>query len=347
MFTAQASTQLIDQKLHVTDWDIKLYSFAPRKTPLITRGVRRTRFTASRRSWHRWPRLQPHTCRRATPFRCAQSPSPRGRAGASAGHVEAVGGPMGQERCEEVTALPRGPVPEADHAARHLAQEMRQTGTHSGRVAGAVRAVAVALALRGQGGTRRARLPGPPLLASGSLASGGRRPDGTGQGIDAGFLEAEEALALGRGPLVSAGQVASRQRGMAAASRGRARRAGVCGRQRRAWHKRPTGRGWPAPLHARRSTAALRPRVHTGPRKPSAAAPRGQPVSRRASCAAESRRGAPGVARGRRAAHTDARHPLADCRFADTQRLGDLALGPALLLELPGLEPSRFFPMGR
>jgi hypothetical protein len=53
------------------------------------------------------------------------------------------------------------------------------------------------------------------------------------------------------------------------------------------------------------------------------------------------------VAEGLPAAYMDALHPLADSRFADTQRLGDLALGPALWLELPGLEPSHFFPIGR
>lgn len=40
-------------------------------------------------------------------------------------------------------------------------------------------------------------------------------------------------------------------------------------------------------------------------------------------------------------------HPLADRPFADTQGLGDLALGPALLLKAPGLQPSGFFPIVR
>jgi hypothetical protein len=39
--------------------------------------------------------------------------------------------------------------------------------------------------------------------------------------------------------------------------------------------------------------------------------------------------------------------PLADRPFADTQGLGDLALGPALLLKPPGLQPSGFFPIVR
>jgi hypothetical protein len=52
-------------------------------------------------------------------------------------------------------------------------------------------------------------------------------------------------------------------------------------------------------------------------------------------------------AQGVRSPVAGARHPLADRAFADAQRLGDLALGPALLLELPGLQPSGFFPIVR
>ena len=38
-------------------------------------------------------------------------------------------------------------------------------------------------------------------------------------------------------------------------------------------------------------------------------------------------------------------YPLAHGRLADAQRLGNLALRPALLLEMPSLEPSSFFPV--
>jgi hypothetical protein len=38
-------------------------------------------------------------------------------------------------------------------------------------------------------------------------------------------------------------------------------------------------------------------------------------------------------------------HPLTDGSFADAEGLGNLALGPALLLEVPGLEPSGFSPV--
>jgi hypothetical protein len=40
-----------------------------------------------------------------------------------------------------------------------------------------------------------------------------------------------------------------------------------------------------------------------------------------------------------------ARHPLTDRALADAQGGGDLALGPARLLEPPGLQPSAFLPM--
>jgi hypothetical protein len=53
------------------------------------------------------------------------------------------------------------------------------------------------------------------------------------------------------------------------------------------------------------------------------------------------------MAQGRRAAFAGAPHPLADRGFADAQGLGNLALRPALLPELPGLEPSGFFPVAR
>jgi hypothetical protein len=61
---------------------------------------------------------------------------------------------------------------------------------------------------------------------------------------------------------------------------------------------------------------------------------------------AGSARGRP-MAQGLRAAFACAPNPLADSGFADAQGLGNLALRPAFLLMLPGLETSRFFPVGR
>jgi hypothetical protein len=46
-----------------------------------------------------------------------------------------------------------------------------------------------------------------------------------------------------------------------------------------------------------------------------------------------------------RASVAGAFHPLTDGSFADAKGLGDLALGPALLFEMPGLEPSGFSPV--
>ena len=52
------------------------------------------------------------------------------------------------------------------------------------------------------------------------------------------------------------------------------------------------------------------------------------------------------VPEGLRALFPDAPHPLTDGPFADTERIRDLALGPAFPLEAPGLQPSGFFPVG-
>jgi hypothetical protein len=53
------------------------------------------------------------------------------------------------------------------------------------------------------------------------------------------------------------------------------------------------------------------------------------------------------VPQGRGTGFAGTSHPLADGPFADAERFGNLLLGPALLLEVPGLEPSSFFPVGR
>ena len=48
-----------------------------------------------------------------------------------------------------------------------------------------------------------------------------------------------------------------------------------------------------------------------------------------------------------RAAQAGSRHPLADRGGADPQGLGNLALRPALLFEVPGLQAACFFPIVR
>ena len=57
--------------------------------------------------------------------------------------------------------------------------------------------------------------------------------------------------------------------------------------------------------------------------------------------------GARTVPEGLRTSLAGTFHPLADRPCADAQGCGDLALGPALLQEVPSLEPSGFFPIVR
>jgi hypothetical protein len=236
--------------------------------------------------------------------------------GGPALHVEAWGGPLGQERCDAVTAMPRGPVPKEPQTAGPLAPQMVQQGDAIDRVDRLRLTVHRELTCRGAGADRRALIPAPPFPEDGGLASWGRRADDTGQGRAPGCIDAAERLPLRWGPLLRAGQVSSRPRVRAASSRGRARRAGWCGLRRMAWHTRPTGRGCDETPHASGLTAAMRARVPPWPRKPSAAAPRCSCAGHGASCAAESRRGAPGGARCRSASRPPSRARVSHCLTA-------------------------------
>ena len=53
------------------------------------------------------------------------------------------------------------------------------------------------------------------------------------------------------------------------------------------------------------------------------------------------------VAYGPQAIQAGSLHPLADGGFADPQGFGDVAPGPALLREVPGLQAPGFFPRVR
>jgi putative acetyltransferase len=67
-----------------TDPVIQIESRAPWKKPLIMRGLRRTRFTASRSSSRRCGLLKQQTLRSSTPLRYCQRPSPGFSSGAYA-----------------------------------------------------------------------------------------------------------------------------------------------------------------------------------------------------------------------------------------------------------------------
>jgi hypothetical protein len=214
-------------------------------------------------------------------------------------------------------------------------------------MAGRGLALKIPRARRRDGADGRAVLASPPLPAHGRVAYRGRGAHDTGQGREASCVEEEEGLPLGVGPLLRAGQVSCRQRVMAASSRWRARRAGCCGLQRLAWPKRPTWRGWEEPpmpdQSRRRSSRGSRAGPGTHSRRGRGAA---MPASGRA--ARQIAGGGPrwgAMAQGCRPSLAGTPHPRADGRFAAPHRLGDLVLAPALLRELPGVQPSGFFPV--
>jgi hypothetical protein len=148
-----------------------------------------------------------------------------------------------QERFDDLTAVNRRPIPDNDHTAWHLSQQMFQKGHHIHRIEGAVLAMEIQLPLWGDRADGREMLAGPPLLQDRGLSNRCIGADDAGQRIEPGFIDEKDALPLGLRPLLIAGHVSWRQRAMATSSRWRARRAGFCGLQRIALSKRPTWTG--------------------------------------------------------------------------------------------------------
>jgi hypothetical protein len=163
--------------------------------------------------------------------------------GGEALHMEPLRRTISQELCDQMTAVDRRTIPDKHHLSRHLPQQVLEKSDHIVRVNRTVLAVEVELALRGDGADRGQMVAGTPLPQNGGVAYRGIGADDTGQGIEPGFIDEENRLRLGLCPLLSAGQVSSRQRAMAASSRCRARRTGFCGLQRSAFSKRPTWTG--------------------------------------------------------------------------------------------------------
>jgi hypothetical protein len=91
---------------------------------------------------------------------------------------------------------------------------------------GAVLAMEIQLALRGNRADGGEMITGPPLPQNGRLAYRRIGPYDTGEGVEAGLVTEEDRLPLGFRPFLMAGQVSVRQRAMAASSRWRARRMG-------------------------------------------------------------------------------------------------------------------------
>ena len=126
---------------------------------------------------------------------------------------------MREEFLDEMTAVNRHPIPEGPQAAGHLAQQVLQKGDHLTGSDGLGLAMTIQLAPRRDGADGREVIPRPPLPENGRVAYRGRGADDTGQGIEPGFIDEEDRLPLGLGPLLSAGQLSSRQRAMATSSR--------------------------------------------------------------------------------------------------------------------------------
>ena len=122
-------------------------------------------------------------------------------------------------------------------------EQMLQKRDDIGGIDGLVLAGEIELARRRYRTDGREVITRPPLLEHGGWASRGIGTDDPGQGRDPRFIDEEDGLPLGWCPLLSAGQVSSRQRVMAVSSRWRTRRAGFSGLQRKALSKRPTGTG--------------------------------------------------------------------------------------------------------
>jgi hypothetical protein len=126
---------------------------------------------------------------------------------------------MGQERCDEVTAVNRCPLPAEQQRAGHLAPQGLQKRDDIGGIEALLLAMNIQPALRRHGADRREVIPRPPVPEHGRVADRSRGPDDAGQGIEPRCIEEEDRLPLGMSPLLRPGQVSSRPRAIAASSR--------------------------------------------------------------------------------------------------------------------------------
>lgn len=95
----------------------------------------------------------------------------------------------------------------------------------------------------------------------------------SGQQVEARFINENQGATLAGGLFFNAGQVSVRQAAMRASSRWVARSIGFCGVQFKRLTRRDTCALWYRTPNSRLITAAIRPQVHTSPRKPYASAP--------------------------------------------------------------------------
>jgi hypothetical protein len=92
--------------------------------------------------------------------------------GRQALQMEALRRALGQELADDVTAMNRGAIPDDDHAAGHLPQQVLQEGDHIHRVESAVLTLKIQLALRRDGADGREMLTGAPVPQEGGWPTG-------------------------------------------------------------------------------------------------------------------------------------------------------------------------------
>ena len=94
--------------------------------------------------------------------------------------MQSLCGTVGQERFDHMAAMNRGTIPNDDHTARDLAQQVLQEGDHIGRIEGAVLAGEIQLPLGGHSADGREMIPGPPLPQDRRVSYRGVWADDTG-----------------------------------------------------------------------------------------------------------------------------------------------------------------------
>jgi hypothetical protein len=137
-----------------------------------------------------------------------------------------VRGPVREEPLNGMAAVDGRSIPDDHQPARHFTQQVLQKGPHMLRVQGVALAVDIPLALRRDRTDGGEGVAGPPVPQDRRVPHGGIGAHDARQGIKACLIDEEEALLLFLCPLLMAGQISSRQWGMAASTRCRARRAG-------------------------------------------------------------------------------------------------------------------------
>ena len=134
-------------------------------------------------------------------------------------HMQAPCGTVRKARSDGVAAVDGSPIPDDDHAAGPLPQQVLQKGDDIVRVERAVLAMAGELTLRRQGTDSRERLARPPLAQDGCLPYRRIGAHDTREGITPRLVYKDDRVRLGFRPLWMAGQVSSRHWARAASSR--------------------------------------------------------------------------------------------------------------------------------